>query len=172
MTNIELAKDECKKRFRKTLEQYPPEFRDVELRFSSRMTRALGYYEYFNNGGTSFITISIPYLEEQPEYTLNFTLLHELAHHIAHVKHPHKKVGHGIEWKQEFSALSGVPVNEIRAMTKGHRLSEKYIAKNRIAYTCGCTTHYMTKRAHNNILNGAKYKCTLCGERLKLKEEA
>lgn len=95
---------------------------------------------------------------------LTTTVPHEVAHYIVHQRHGLGRVRpHGSEWKclmADFGAdarvtcsfdLEGIPVRRQR----------------RHDYRCGCRTHPLSTRRHNQIrANRVSYHCRHCGQAL------
>lgn len=96
---------------------------------------------------------------------LKTTVPHEVAHYISDSLHGLKNIRpHGQEWRQimlDFAVnpvrtcnydLEGVPVRRYR----------------RFSYRCACTSHQLTSRRHNKILQGRmRYACRKCGDFLE-----
>ncbi len=100
---------------------------------------------------------------QNSEVFLTTTIPHELSHlvvfeleRLGFYKNPKS---HGVEWKEIMKKLGVSP-------TRVHNfdLSTTFIEK--IVYKCECQTHYLSKREHNNILNGSHYLCKKCKNRL------
>jgi SprT protein len=95
---------------------------------------------------------------------LAVTVPHEVAHYITDCVYGMRRIRpHGAEWQALMHAfgadakrtcnydLEGVPVRRQR----------------RHAYQCGCRTHQLTTRRHNQILRGrVRYYCKACGGEL------
>lgn len=94
-------------------------------------------------------------LQENPEYFLKQVIPHELAHLLAFRLFGRVKP-HGQEWRgimQGVFHLNG----EIT-----HRLNTESVRGKTFPYLCGCQTHWLTTRRHQQILQGKCYICRQC----------
>lgn len=91
------------------------------------------------------------------------TFIHELSHIIANLL-TGKRCGHDSYWKAIDLKLGGN--NKVYHTYEVDHL--KPVVK-RFEYKCNCRVHKLTVNKHNKILNGAKFICTLCKNRIELK---
>jgi SprT protein len=100
------------------------------------------------------------------------TIPHEVAHYIEYVifngferTRTGRRSVHGRRWKS-IMALLGVK-NSTRCHSYDTSSVSTRRVQERIAYTCDCTTHMITKNMHNKILRGSIRICTKCKSRIK-----
>jgi SprT protein len=92
------------------------------------------------------------------------TVPHEVAHYITDMVHGWRNVRpHGAEWQALMVAFGAEPSRTCAYDLAGVPLR----TQRRHAYRCGCTTHRLTSRRHNQVRRGAmRYYCRHCGEQL------
>jgi SprT protein len=92
------------------------------------------------------------------------TVPHEVAHYVVDVVHGWRNVRpHGAEWQAVMAVLGAEP-----SRTCAYDLAGVPVRiQRRHTYRCGCTTHELTSRRHNQVQRGAmRYHCRRCGEEL------
>jgi SprT protein len=92
------------------------------------------------------------------------TVPHEVAHYVVDVVHGWRNVRpHGREWRAIMTAFGADPDR-----THAYDLAGVPVRRQRRhPYRCGCTTHHLTTRRHNQVRRGAmRYHCRHCGEEL------
>lgn len=67
---------------------------------------------------------------------------------------------HGKEWQAIMVEVFK------RAPNTTHSFDVKTVAGQQFAYQCGCSTHLLSARRHNNSLRGTQYACRKCNTRL------
>lgn len=95
---------------------------DVPIRISRRMTRSLGTISYGGRGEerrVSEIAISADLLKPRNLAVLEDTLLHEMAHAEAWIRHGHR--GHGAIWRTIAERVGCTPRALIHARVRGRR---------------------------------------------------
>jgi hypothetical protein len=105
--------------------QLPP----VPLRLSRRMTRALGTIGYLEDGGVRRIrevVISADLMLPANAHILRDTLLHEMAHGEAWLRHGHR--GHGRIWRRIAQRVGCVPEALTRAPVERQRNRRRAVA--------------------------------------------
>ena len=99
------------------------------------------------------------YFDDNLEQTVPHEVAHYLVYELFMKKAPGRRImPHGREWKAMMQLL-GVP-----ATTRhGFDLSDIPVRREqRLAWSCGCSTHSITKRTHLRMLRGEKRICTVC----------
>ena len=94
----------------------------IPLRVSRRMTRSLGTISYHGRGpsrGVREIALSADLLRSGNEAVLKDTLLHEMAHAEAWLRHGHR--GHGPVWRAVAERVGCTPRALIRTPVRGRR---------------------------------------------------
>ena len=86
------------------------------------------------------------------------TVIHEIAHYIARVKHG-TKVHHGPEWKAIMMKLGADPKR-----CHDYEMPADVLAKTPYKYFCGCQFHYLSARKHTS---GNKQFCRICKQECK-----
>jgi SprT protein len=92
------------------------------------------------------------------------TVPHEVAHYLTDLVHGHSKVRpHGPEWRAIMKAFGAEP-----RRTGAYDLAGVPVrTQRRHPYRCGCTTHRLTSRRHNQVQRGTmRYYCRHCGAEL------
>ena len=95
---------------------------DVPIRVSRRMTRSLGTISYGGRGEdrrVREIAISADLLAPSNRPVLEDTLLHEMAHAEAWIRHGHR--GHGAVWRSIANRVGCTPRALIHARVRGRR---------------------------------------------------
>ena len=89
------------------------------------------------------------------------TLIHEVAHLAAHIKHGRGNIRpHGIEWQNMMRFFGIVDPKRCHSYDTANAKTRKYF---HFEYTCDCkTTRELTSIRHNRILKGTKYHCRKC----------
>jgi len=139
---------------------YTRSFELIPVRFDLK-GRAAGMYRVKNS---ERVIRYNPYLfAKYFEDNVAETVPHEVAHYVIEKLYGVRRVRpHGIEWAEVM--------REFGVSTK--RASHCYDMKGipvkvykRFTYRCGCTTHNVTRRRHNQMQAGmATFACRRCGE--------
>lgn len=92
------------------------------------------------------------------------TVPHEVAHYITDIMHGQARVRpHGAEWRAVMQAF-GV---EATATCRYDLTGIPVRAQRRHSYHCGCSTHQLTTRRHNQVRSGdVRCYCRSCGGEL------
>jgi len=150
---------------------YKKQIPSIELKYSSRLSITLGYYQYKTFKPS--ITLS--------EYILKFDyddvfgiLMHEVAHFFCHVLYG-PKCGHGIKFKKMCKLLGG-SMNSLHAKGQfSNCLMNPEISKNcknnqvKYIYECkcgACKLHYKKKMSKTSRMYQYS-KCKYCGQLVK-----
>lgn len=106
------------------------------------------------------IKINPRFLENFSEKTINYVVIHEVAHLITKKLFPAAKQAHGPEFKSVCRVL-GISDSTYHSM----QLPEyKELIKNKrpYIYSCDCQTFNLTKLLHSRIALGQRRFCTKC----------
>jgi SprT protein len=119
-----------------------------------RKKRALGTYQPGFQEREPLISINIHYLMSDPEYVINRTVVHEVAHYC--VDQIHKERGHGARWAN-YMGFFGIPANRTSTIK-----TPEAIQKTKHLYKCPCSDHHISTVKHNRIQRGLNYICNTC----------
>jgi len=78
--------------------------RPFELKITKKRSTKFGDFRTSEKDKLSRISIN----SNLNEYAFLITLTHEFAHLLVWLKHQHKAMAHGLEWKTEFATLTNV----------------------------------------------------------------
>lgn len=135
----------------------------LEVVLNNRMKSRGGFASY--NRLTRRLKIEINYRLHTTNMTeLKNTYLHELGHILDFYFFDNSS--HGYRWKAITDALGGCI-----ARTHNMDASALKAKRTRYNYSCGCQIHTITSVKHNRIRRGCGYKCTKCGNPLKMLTE-
>jgi predicted SprT family Zn-dependent metalloprotease len=132
----------------------------LEVVLNTRMKSRGGFASY--NRLTRKIKIEINYrLHKTNMDSIKDTYLHELGHAIEFFFFDCSD--HGYRWKTITATMGG-------DTSRTHKMdtSELKSKRTRYNYSCGCQIHTITSVKHNRIQRGLGYKCTKCGNSLKM----
>lgn len=153
-----VIEDEAGMYLRMASEHYGREFKlhgirlDLQGRTAGQAICRRGRYTIRLNGRA---------LKEHPDYIMNNTIPHEVAHIVQRQLAPKSKP-HGRVW-QEVMSLFGKPANV------AHSLPLDY-AEGTFTYTCGCMEHKVSKIVHGKMLRGQRRVCRHCHNALSYVE--
>ncbi|WP_223508862.1 MULTISPECIES: SprT-like domain-containing protein [unclassified Pseudomonas] len=92
---------------------------------------------------------------------------HEVAHYIARSKWGRGIRPHGVEWKSVMVDVFNL------APDRCHTMDTTSVEKLPFIYRCDCQEHRVSKRKHNKMLRGGKYRCNTCRKQIAyVREEA
>ena len=132
----------------------------IDWSYSNRLTRRAGSADM----QSKYIKLSAKLFSIATKEKQREVILHEVAH-LAHAFTNdttwHLEEHHGKEW-QEFALLVGIPVSTECVIEKSDS-----ITKHQEAF-CDCSVHHITMNRRTRMVNGARYKCTLCNTELRL----
>lgn len=136
-----------------------------EIKFEYRKNTMAGYFKY-NIAGDSVIFFNMYYLEEYPEYMINQTVPHEVAHYVVWdicdkdcFTRGRNNAPHGRYWKY-MMRFFGVEANRCHELKTPDKIKKN---KQTFVYTCGCSSHELSKVRHNSIQTGKhRYICKAC----------
>lgn len=96
---------------------------------------------------------------------LKNTVPHEVAHYLSDSIYGLKNIKpHGPEWRQIMHKLGVRPARTCQYDLAGVPVRHY----RRYSYRCACTTHMLTSRRHNKIIQGRmSYSCRKCGDFLR-----
>ena len=90
---------------------------------------------------------------------------HELAHLLVW-KRFGKTAPHGKEWRWMMETILDVPAQ------RTHCFDISALPRKTFLYRCACRQHHLTIRRHNKTQRGeTEYRCTQCGQPLRLASE-
>ncbi|WP_456269737.1 SprT-like domain-containing protein [Kushneria sp. AK178] len=118
---------------------------------------------HYGRGGLRF---NMTLYGEQPEAFLTEVVTHEMAHWVVHHVYPRRVRPHGVQWQQVMVRVFDRPPSVT------HRFDTSRASPAPYRYSCGCRSHYFTRRRYNNERRGSRYCCRHCGERLRLQEKS
>ncbi|VVP30222.1 SprT-like domain-containing protein [Pseudomonas fluorescens] len=81
---------------------------------------------------------------------------HEVAHYIALSKWGRGIMPHGVEWKSVMVDVFNL------APDRCHAMNTSGVENIPFVYRCDCQEHRVSKRKHNKMLRGGKYRCNTC----------
>jgi SprT protein len=95
------------------------------------------------------------------EENVAVTVPHEVAHYVTDVLYGlHRVRPHGVEWQAVMRSLGVEP----RASGDYDLAGVPVRRQRRFDYACGCATHHLSARRHNQVHRGeALYRCRCCG---------
>lgn len=127
--------------------------------FNDRMRTSLGRARYSQNS----IELNSRVLGDNPD-KFDSTFAHEVAHLVAKAAFGRLGGGHGRGWKATMRALGYEP-------ERTHKIDCSALARPHAVLAqakCGCRTFEIKPRRYKAMQNGAKYRCSYCGQRLEI----
>lgn len=133
------------------------------LSFELKSNRIAGSYSF----SSTLVKINPFFLTEHPDYILNQTVPHEVAHHITR-KIYGRVSAHGPEWKHVMRVL-GLAPNRCHSL-KLNNPPRKAKVRRRYSYECpSCNQEYrLTTVAHKREGVSRIYRCASCQNRSKI----
>ncbi|WP_445619275.1 SprT family zinc-dependent metalloprotease [Kushneria sp. Sum13] len=113
---------------------------------------------HYGRGGLRF---NMTLYGEQPEAFLAEVVPHEMAHWVVHHACPGRVRPHGVQWQRVMIEVFDRPPSVTHCFDTSRASPAPY------PYLCGCRRHYFTRRRHNNVRRGSRYRCRHCGEALR-----
>jgi SprT protein len=155
--------------------RYPVE--DFVINYDLTSIRILGRVK-FNYGKKVEMNLNKTLLKEFGDVYINEVVVHEFAHIVVRANYPtgyngYKKVqGHGLEWKNVCYRLGMMSPKSTTTLFSNSESLKSKTNKRSFEYTCGCTTHNLTTRRHNMIINKGKvYLCNHCKNKIEFVKE-
>lgn len=134
----------------------------IPVIFSDKLTSTAGNVSFMRNTrGSIKMKLSVPIMRDNPEEFIKDTPGHEAAHHIVHCVYGTETQAHGSEWKRVMRLIGQEP-------KRTHRMTVVKKTQDRIAATCGCQTHMITKQRVTKMRRGMTYNCRKCRQPLTL----
>lgn len=140
---------------------YGHDFEMIPVAFDLK-GRAAGMYRVRQRPGTIRYN---PYLfAKYFADNLVSTVCHEVAHYVTDMLYGLRNIRpHGAEWQAVMRALGVEPVRAAHYDLTGIPVR----TQRRHSYYCGCTSHQLTSRRHNQLRRGAaRCFCRSCGGEL------
>jgi len=110
--------------------RFPIELRCSFIEISTRMSRIYAKAYYRDHGETIFIRFSKSYIEENPDWRIRQTLLHEMVHLYTYQIGFHEEISDGSVIFKWLCGQVGANVNQVRQNSqKWKELAEPFLDK-------------------------------------------
>ena len=130
----------------------------IEIQWSKRMTRAMGYAQY-KFGGMYTVKFSVPIFDSATSEERYQTIVHETAHCIDHYQNK-RPMSHGATWKQTMRKCGVEPLVY-------HSVNLAGLRKRHIYRCPQCGKRFnISNRMHHGILRGKYRVCNSCKVRI------
>ena len=138
----------------------------VEIRFDlSGQTAGQARWHHRRSTGECYsfvIRINRPLLYQNEQDMLYDTVPHEVAHIIAVCAHGRDARGHGYWWQYTMRAF-GLNPSMYHSYSLAHAGGRNH---KRYHYECSCSSHLLSKFAHNSCSHGHPRTCKKCNTTL------